>query len=92
VIDSDHFKLGCANRTLGMWVPQWNREAGEAIRTRLQGVGVSRESGHERFDGSEMFPRSDEAGNVAALYGRKIRDNLSAGTAYHMYLPGRVRI
>ncbi|WP_250441261.1 hypothetical protein [Caballeronia sp. AZ1_KS37] len=43
----EHFKLGFANRTLGLRLPEKNREAGEAIRSRLQSVGVIRESGHE---------------------------------------------
>lgn len=84
----DHFKLGYANRTLGLRLPAKNRHAGEAIRTRLQAVGVIRESGHEHLNGCVVFPWFDESGAVAGLYGRKILDNLRAGTAYHLYLPG----
>src|SRR5579863_2107184 len=36
----DHFQLGYANRTLGLRLPEKNREAGAAIRTRLQKLGV----------------------------------------------------
>lgn len=84
----DHFKLGYANRTLGLRLPAKNRQAGEAIRTRLQAVGVIRESGHEHLNGCVVFPWCDEAGAIAGLYGRKILDNLRPGTAYHLYLPG----
>ena len=84
----DHFKLGYANRTLGLRLPMKNRDAGEAIRTRLQAVGVIRESGHEHLNGCVVFPWFDELGAVAGLYGRKILDNLRPGTAYHLYLPG----
>ncbi|SAK88267.1 DNA primase [Caballeronia calidae] len=84
----EHFKLGYANRTLGLRLPYKNREAGEAIRSRLQSVGVIRESGHEHLNGCVVFPWFDKAGNVAGLYGRKTRDDLRAGTAYHLYLPG----
>ena len=35
-----------------------------------------------------MFPIFDLAGNVAGMYGRKINDNLRAGTPMHTYLPG----
>jgi DNA primase catalytic core len=85
---ADHFRLGYANRTLGLRLPEKNRQAGEAIRSRLQAVGVIRESGHEHLNGCVVFPWFDEAGAVAGLYGRKVLDNLRAGTAYHLYLPG----
>jgi len=84
----DHFRLGFANRTLGLRLPMKNRDAGEAIRTRLQTLGVIRESGHEHLNGSIVFNWRDDAGQVAGLYGRKIADNLRSGTAYHLYLPG----
>ncbi len=84
----EHFKLGYANRTLGLRLPAKNRHAGEAIRARLQAVGVIRESGHEHLNGCVVFPWFDESGVVAGLYGRKILDNLRTGTAYHLYLPG----
>src|SRR5207302_5975028 len=48
----EHFKLGFSNRTLGLRLPDKNREAGATIRTRLQKLGVMRESGHEHFVGS----------------------------------------
>ncbi|MFM0236420.1 CHC2 zinc finger domain-containing protein [Paraburkholderia sediminicola] len=84
----DHFRLGFANRTLGLRLPLKNRGAGDAIRSRLQKLGVIRESGHEHLNGSIVFHWRDEAGQVAGLYGRKIGDSLRAGTAYHLYLAG----
>jgi DNA primase catalytic core len=85
------FRLGVADRTLAYRLPQKNRAEGEAIRTRLQKLGVLRESGHEHLNGSLVVPLFDEAGNVVQLYGRKLLDNLRAGTAYHLYLPGEHR-
>jgi DNA primase catalytic core len=85
---ADHFRLGYANRTLGLRLPLKNREAGAELRTRLQAVGVLRESGHEHLNGCVVFPWFDDSGAVAGLYGRKILDNLRPGTAYHLYLPG----
>jgi DNA primase catalytic core len=41
----DRHHLGFANRTLGLRLPEKNRKEGEAIRTRLQRLGVLRESG-----------------------------------------------
>lgn len=84
----DHFKLGFANRTLGLRLPEKNRVAGAEIRTRLQKIGLYRESGHEHFNGSLVVPVTDEQGNVTEVYGRKILDNLRAGTPRHLYLPG----
>ena len=47
----DRFKLGFANRTLGLRLPESNRKAGSAIRERLQKIGLVRASGHEHFNG-----------------------------------------
>ena len=83
----DHFKLGFANRTLGLRLPHKNRVEGAQLRSRLQRVGVYRDSGHEHFNGSLVIPVLDEHGQVKELYGRKIIDNLRAGTPKHLYLP-----
>ncbi len=84
----DHFKLGYANRTLGYYLPDPNRDAGAKIRGQLQRLGVYRANGREHFNGSLVIPVIDEQGNVTEMYGRKIRDDLRDGTAYHLYLPG----
>jgi DNA primase catalytic core len=83
-----HFKLGYANRTLGLRLPEKNRKAGAEIRTRLEKVGLYRASGHEHFNGSLVVPVIDGAGNVTEMYGRKIVGNLRKGTPMHLYLPG----
>ena len=85
----EHFKLGFANRTLGLRLPDKRRKEGEAIRTRLEKLGIYRESGHEHFNGSLIVPVLDEQGNVIEVYGRKLLDNLRAGTPKHLYLPAR---
>ncbi|MEN9866178.1 MAG: primase [Pseudomonadota bacterium] len=82
------FKLGYANRTLGLRLPEKNRAAGAQVRARLEKVGIYRESGHEHFNGSLVVPVLDEAGNVLEVYGRKINDRLRKGTPNHLYLPG----
>ena len=84
----ERFKLGVADRTLGLRLPHKNRVAGADIRARLQKIGIYRESGHEHFNGSLIVPIFDEAGNVVEVYGRKLRDDLRAGTPKHLYLPG----
>jgi len=83
-----HFQLGFANRTLGYRLPDKNRKEGAELRGRLQKLGILRESGHEHFMGSVVFPVLSLDGRVTEIYGRKINDNLRAGTPMHTYLPG----
>jgi DNA primase catalytic core len=84
----ERFRLGFANRTLGLRLPDKRRKEGAEIRGRLEKLGLYRDSGHEHFNGSLVIPVSDEAGQVSGLYGRKINDALRAGTPKHLYLPG----
>ncbi|MBK8964242.1 MAG: toprim domain-containing protein [Candidatus Competibacteraceae bacterium] len=82
------FKLGYADRTLGLRLPAKNRKAGAELRSRLVKVGIYRDSGHEHFNGSLIVPIFDENGQVVEVYGRKRRDDLRPGTPKHLYLPG----
>ena len=82
-----HFKLGVADRTLGLRLPDKQRKAGADIRSRLTKIGLYRDSGHEHFNGSLVVPVFDAAGNVVEVYGRKLRGDLHAGTPKHLYLP-----
>ncbi len=84
----DSLQLGYANRTLGLRLPEKSRKAGAEIRARLERIGVYRESGHEHLNGSLIVPLFDADGRVVNLYGRKLLDNLRAGTPKHLYLPG----
>jgi len=86
----EHFRLGFANRTLGLRLPPKNRKAGDEMRTRLTKLGIIRESGHEHFNGSLVIPVFDAAGAVVEMYGRKITEagTLRPGTPLHLYLPG----
>jgi len=86
-----HFRLGVADRTLGLRLPEKTRKAGAEIRSRLEKVGLYRESGHEHFNGSLVVPVFDEQGNVIEVYGRKLLDNLRTGTPKHLYLPADKR-
>jgi DNA primase catalytic core len=87
----DRFKLGFANRTLGLRLPAKNRAAGAEMRGRLQQLGVMRESGHEHFNGSVVIPVFNSSGEIVEMYGRKITPNLREGTPDHLYLPGAHR-
>lgn len=81
-----HFHLGFSDRTLGYRLPAKNRQAGAAIRAQLQRLGIHRESGHEHFRGAVIVPFTDITGKVVQVYGRKINDDLRAGTEYHVTL------
>ena len=80
-------RLGFADRTLGLRLPEKNRVAGAAIRSRLERLGIYRDSGNEHFNGCLVVPILDQAGDVVGLYGRKIVRRQSTGV-YHLYLPG----
>ena len=82
------FKLGFANRTLGYRLPASTRVEGAALRGQLQRLGLYRGSGHEHFSGSLVIPIIGPAGDITEVYGRKLNDNLRAGTPLHLYLPG----
>jgi len=81
-------RLGYADRTLGLRLPDKRRKEGAEIRARLERLGVFRESGHEHLTGSLVVPIVGSEGEVTGLYGRKIRDDLRKGTPLHLYLPG----
>jgi len=84
----NHFKLGYANRTLGLHLPQKNRQAGAKLRGLLQDIGIYRDSGHEHFNGSLIIPVINDH-KVTEVYGRKLLGSkLKKGTAQHLYLPG----
>lgn len=82
------FRLGYADRTLGLRLPDKRLKAGAEMRGLLERVGVYRASGHEHLAGSLVVPVITPDGRVAELYGRKIGQSLRQGTPLHLYLPG----
>jgi DNA primase len=81
------FRLGYADRTLGLRLPEGNRKDGEKIRDRLQKLGVYRDTGREHLNGSLVVPITDEHGVIRQMYGRKVTPGLRPGTPLHLYLP-----
>jgi len=81
------FKIGFADRTLGLTLPHKNRKDGSEIRTRLQKLGLYRDTGREHFNGCLVFPICDENGLVQEIYGRKANEK-QKNKIYHLYLPG----
>ena len=82
----EKFRLGFSDRTLGTKLPLKNRKEGDAIRGRLQQLGLIRSTGHELFRGSVTIPVITDH-QVVQLYGRKVTPNLRAGTPQHVMLP-----
>ena len=84
----DTFKIGYADRTLGLRLPNAVTKAGGEMREGLKKLGLLRaETGHEHFNGCVTFPITSAAG-ITEIYGRKVYNNLRPGTHYHLYLPG----
>jgi hypothetical protein len=85
------FKLGHANRTLAYRLPNRQTKPGAEARSRLQRLGILRESGHEHFNGCVVVPIFDSSGAVVEMYGRKLDWDPRTGQAAHLYLPGAHR-
>jgi len=84
----ERFKLGFADRTLGLRLPARSLTAGAQIRGRLEKLGLYRPTGREHFNGCVVFPVVDSAGGqVVEVYGRKIGWQ-ARGLPLHLYLPG----
>ena len=80
------FKLGFADRSLPMRMPEAYLKEGSAIRQRLQKLGLYRATGHEHFTGSVVVPVFDEQGRCVEMYGRKVF--VQSDKILHLYLPG----
>lgn len=90
----DRFRIGYANRTLGLKLPSMRSKAGNRIRSRLQQIGIFRPSGHEHFSGCVTFPvmAADGSGRIVDLYGRKTHGlRLRRGTALDVHLSDQPR-
>ena len=90
----DRFRIGYANRTLGLKLPVKQVKAGKQIRTRLQQLGLFRGTGREHFNGCVVFPitAADGSGQIVDIYGRKTSEHdLRKGTPLHMHLSDQRR-
>jgi len=81
----ERFRIGFADRSLTINFPDKQLKAGRQIRTRLQQVGILRDTGHGHFNGSVVFPVIDSDENVTEIYGRKI-GKLRSGRSKYTYL------
>jgi len=83
------FGVGFSDRSLGLVLPEGNRRAGALLRSRLQGLGVLRPTGHELLRGCVVVPARDPGGVVVQLAGYRIaRARDERGTPAVLSLPG----
>ncbi len=87
----DQFRIGYADRTLGLTLP--SNKAGRDLRDRLTKLGLFRAtSGHEHFNGCVVFPvtSADGTQQIVDLYGRKtLGTKLNKYCQLDLNLPGR---
>jgi DNA primase catalytic core len=88
-----HFRVGFCDRTLGLTIPENNRDTGAAIRDQLKTLGIlNPDTGHELFRGCLTIPLFDFNGQVVSLYGRRLspprRHGEKRSGIDHLYLPG----
>jgi DNA primase catalytic core len=79
------YKIGFADRTLGLRIPGKNRKQGAEIRTRLAALGVFRDNGREHLNGCITIPVTHQKGDIVQLYGRRI-DPKAPKENRHLYL------
>ena len=80
------FRIGFADRTLGLRVPQRSSKEGAELRDRLKALGVFRKrTGHEHLVGCVTVPLCDVHGTPRQIYGRRIEANISKEIR-HLYL------
>ncbi len=81
------FKIGFCDRTLGLRLPNNQHKAGKEIRTRLESLGIIKQTGHEAMRGSITFPILLGENRVGEIYGRRIMKGTSPNER-HWYLSG----
>jgi DNA primase catalytic core len=79
------YQIGFADRTLGLRIPEKNRVQGKEIRSRLETLGVYRETGREHLVGCITVPIKNTQGAIVQLYGRRI-DPRAPKNLRHLYL------
>jgi DNA primase catalytic core len=85
-----HFRLGLADRTLGLRLPHTQWKDGRQVREALKACGLYRDTGREHLNGCLVVPIQGADGKILNLYGRRITEDyqLKTGNPKHLYLPG----
>jgi len=85
----DRFRLGVADRTLGLRLPTSSGRTARRSAPAWSGSACSARAATSTSPASLVIPILDAAGHVVELYGRKLRDDLRVGTPKHLYLPAQ---
>jgi len=84
----EQFRIGYANRTLGLKLPGKHLKSGRELRARLEALNIFRaKTGHEHFNGCVVLPifAADGTRQIVDIYGRKVLGRrLRKGTPLHM--------
>ena len=81
----DDYRLGYADRTIGLAIQQQSSVEESETRGMLQRLGLFKPSGHEFFRGSLVVPFIDESGVTTGGYGRRITTKLKSNSVYHVH-------
>jgi len=84
------FRLGLADRSIGLRLPVIQYKDGRQIRNALRECGLYRDNGREHLRGCVVVPLHSADGLIHNLYGRKVTDGdkIIKGAPKHLYLPG----
>ena len=81
------FKIGFCDRTLGHRIPNRQTQTGAEQRSKLDALGILKETGHESMRGCITFPVSVSENKAGELYGRRITKGTPENER-HWYLKG----
>lgn len=87
---TQRFRVGYADRTLGLRLPERKRVGGRALRSQLVGLGLYRRSGHEHFVGCLTVPVLSGSGAVLGLFGRRLQRGSGPEEFWATGLPGGI--
>jgi DNA primase len=80
------YRIGFADRTLGLRIPEGSRKAGADLRDKLKTLGVYRQkTGREHLNGCVTVPVFDAKGTPRQIYGRRIEPKTPKDNR-HLYL------
>lgn len=80
-----NFRLGFADRSLGLRLQKLGKEKEAFTRGALQRLGLLKPSGHEFFRGCVIFPFVTVDGEITGAFGKRITPKLKAGSVYQAH-------
>ncbi|MCW8876733.1 MAG: toprim domain-containing protein [Kangiellaceae bacterium] len=81
----NEFKIGFADRTLGLCLSKLSKDEEQSTRGALQRAGLIKPTGHEFLRGSLVFPFIDFDNRIVGAYGRRVTPKLRSQSVYHVH-------